>query len=397
MVIRQTVEGLLARGVEARLYSRTRVTGLDYVYPLPYFRGEQRIEASFRYRTGGNDILFPSTLALNWRSWIKDADVWHFHNFHGHYISIPFLAMQSWRRPIVLSPVDQYLATGYCGYTMGCDRFRQSCGACPQLITTGYPGLSRDSTRGLLAMKKISVAKSRFNILLHTDYMAQHYSSTFVRCRPIDRIYYGIDTEVFRPMERESCAQKLGLRRPESFVVGLIHTFIDEERKGFFPLLEKLASLAEELPQRIEVLVVGRGSEATLKFSTPKLTITPLPFLASQADLAMALNLCDVLLYPTQAENLSLTCLNALGCGVPVVSSDVGGQREAIIDGVNGFLCEATNFNQFVDRVAQLANNNDLQRQLSIGARNTAISKFDIRTYIENLIPYYERVIERHS
>lgn len=395
ILIRQTVEGLIGRGVEARIYAKERKTDLPYVHLLPYFPRERGVEVRFRHWTGGNDILFPSTLGLGWRSWIKDADVWHFHNFHGHYVSLPFLAMQSWRRPVVVSPVDEYLATGYCPYTMGCERFRQSCGSCPQILTMPYPGISRDSTRALLAMKRISVTGSRFNILLHTEYMAQHYSTTFVGRRPIERIYYGVDTQVFRPMEREACAQALGLEPSKRFVVGLVHSNVQEERKGFLPLLQMLVMLGEEIPARLEVLVVGRGSDTMTKYGTPQLKITAVPFLASPEELATALNLCDVLLYPTKAENLSLTCLSALACGVPVITSDIGGQGEAVSDGINGFLCDAGRFEQFAERVAQLAVNQDVKQRLSIAARQTALTKFDIRTYIDNLIAYYNRVSRR--
>jgi glycosyltransferase involved in cell wall biosynthesis len=396
-LIGQTIEGLISRGVEARLYAMQCQTELPYVHKLPVFRGERFAEYKLRRLTGGNDLLFPSTLALGWRSWIKDADVWHFHNLHGHYVSIPLLAVQSRKHPVVLSPVDQYLSTGYCCYTMGCERNRQACGSCPQIRSMPYPGLRWDTTGALLTMKKAAVRRSKFNVLLHTDYLAQYYASTFVGSRPIDRIYYGVNTEVFRPLERDACAANFGLPPSKRFVVGLFHTFLQEERKGFGPLLELLTTLGDRMPGRIEVLVGGHGSERVRKYETPNLRVTALPFLERPEELAMALNLCDVLLYPTQAENLSLTCLDALACGTPVISSNVGGQPEAIRDGVNGFLCDPSRYDQFVQRVAQLASDPELTRQLSIGARETAVAKFDIRTYVDNLIGYYDQVIQRQG
>jgi glycosyltransferase involved in cell wall biosynthesis len=396
-LICQTVEGLIARGVEARLYALNGETGAPYVHPLPVFRGEQRIERGFRHLTGGNDILFPSTLAHGRRDWIKEADLWHFHNFHGHYISIPFLALQSRRRPVVVSPVDQYLSTGNCGYTLGCERFRDSCGRCPQLANMPDPGLGRDPTSALLKMKKAAVRISRFHILVHTDYLARHYASTFVGRLPIDRLYYGVDTEVFRPMPREECAAALGVEPPRRFVVGLFHSFVAVARKGLLTLLGDLQALARRLPDALEVLVVGHGSERAHQYATPDLRVTALPFLKGPEELARALNLCDVLLYPTQAENLSLTCLDALACGVPVISSEVGGQPEAIEDGVNGFLCPPGGLEQFGGRVAQMAADPALTRRLSEGARRTAVERFRIEDYVENLTEYYERILRRHD
>ena len=70
-----------------------------------------------------------------------------------------------------------------------------------------------------------------------------------------------------------------------------------------------------------------------------------------------AINLCDVLLYPTQAENLSLTCLNALACGVPVISYDAGGQKEAIRNGYNGFIVDINDEEGMISHLKEMMKN----------------------------------------
>ena len=393
-LIDQTIRSLMSRGVDVRLYVMDRFTNRPYVHSIPHFFGERRLEYIFRRKTGRNNVLFPSTLLLNRRAWIRDAGVWHFHNLHGHFASIPVLSRLSWKKPIVLSPVDQFLATGYCTYALGCERFRQSCGECPQLDLP-YPGLAYDTTSSLLAMKKSAVTRSNFNVLVHTKYLAGFYASTFVGQRPIEQLYYGVDTRVFRPMDRE-VQRDLGLTPSDRVTVGLFHSDITDRRKGILPIISSLQSLADKLPDRLRLLVIGHSSERALQFATPNLPVITLPFLKDDESLAKALNACDVLLYPTRADNLSLTCLSALACGVPVISSRVGGQPEAIRDNVNGFLCEPglEEFRQqeFVERVARLAQDDDLRRRFSTAAREIAVAEFDIEIYITNLIAYYNRL-----
>jgi glycosyltransferase involved in cell wall biosynthesis len=395
-LICRTVEGSIERGVDVRLYALRRETGASYVYPMPLFRGELRLEHKFRSLTGLNDLLFPSTWRLGYQPWLKSADVWHFHNLHGHYISIPLLAALSKKRLVVLSPVDQFLSTGYCPYTLGCERYRFKCGNCPQLDLP-YPGISRDATSALLRMKKFAARKSEFNILVHTDFLAQYYDSTFIGQLPITRLHYGIDTRVFRPMSRDSCARALGVDASRRFVVGLFHSNVAEKRKGLLELLGELGALADQMPGQIEVLIVGHRSERATEHETTNLRLTTLPFLTSDHELAMALNLCDVLLYPTKAENLSLTCLNAMACGVPVISSAVGGQGEAIVDGRNGYLCDPNESAQFIQRIAQLVADKTLLRQLATEARSTVAARFDINSYVDNLIAYYRQLLKTKS
>lgn len=390
-LIDQTITSLIPRGHEVRLYVMDRFTNRPYVEPIPRFPGERRIEYMFRRATGRNNFLFPSTLFLGRRSWVKDADIWHFHNLHGHFASIPALARLSLRKRIVLSPVDQFLATGYCTYSLGCERFRDACGECPQL-DLAYPGLSRDTTSELLAMKRSAVANSRFHFLVHTKYLAGFYASTFVGKRPIDQIYYGVDTHTFRPMGRE-VQTELGLTPTDALTLGLLHSDIIDPRKGLLPLIHSLQSLAEKMPHRLRLLVIGKSSDRAKELATENLPIVTLPFLTDKNSLAKGLNACDVLLYPTKADNLSLTCLNALACGVPVISSRVGGQPEAVRDNVNGFLCEPDQLDQFVDRVGQLAADENLRQRLSAEARRIAVAEFDIETYISKLIAYYNRLV----
>ncbi|MDY6952883.1 MAG: glycosyltransferase [Thermodesulfobacteriota bacterium] len=236
-----------------------------------------------------------------------------------------------------------------------------------------------------------------FHLLVATDYLARHYGSTFVGNRPIKQIYYGVDTQVFRPLKRHECAAELGVRPSSRFVVGLFHSDVTDPRKGFLPLLANMKALSQSERDRFGLLVVGHGSTRAKEYASEGLDVTSLPFLRSDHELAAALNLCDVLLYPTKAENLSLMCLCSLSCGVPVVSSNEGGQGEAVRDGVNGFLCGADQADEFIGYVARIAEDSKLSERLSYGARQTAVRQFDIRKYVGNLIGYYERLIREEE
>jgi glycosyltransferase involved in cell wall biosynthesis len=243
-------------------------------------------------------------------------------------------------------------------------------------------------------MKKSALSKSKFNILVHTKYLADYYRSTFVGDRPIEQIYYGVDTRIFAPRDREIAAKALGVDPANGrFTVALLHSDLNDKRKRLFQMLEPLQQLANRRPGQLRVLVIGRSSEQAQRFSTSTLPVVTLPFLESPADLAGALNLGDVLLYPTAADNLSLTCLNAMSCGMPVISSNVGGQGEAIKDEMNGFLCDPERLDLFIDRVEKLISAPDVLNKLASAARQTIVEHFDINTYVTKLIAYYDKLI----
>jgi glycosyltransferase involved in cell wall biosynthesis len=385
---RKTVEGLNARGHNARFYVRVATKPGGFVYQIPYLRREIGLETLLRRFAGWNDFFFPSTWLLAKEPWLRDADLWHFHNLHGHFMSIPGLSWQSRKRKIVLSPVDQFLTTGYCPYSLNCERFSTGCGNCPQLDLP-YPGISRDTTRWLWKMKRKAIGSGKFYFVFHTEFLFRHHQSTLGLKERIQHLRYGVDVNANRPLPRAECAEKLGLQMSEKLVVGLFHSDVLENRKGLLPLLHGLQQISRNLPGKIEVLVVGRNSDRALSLSTPELSVSSLPFCETEEELAQALNLCDVLLYPTRAENMSLTCLCALACGVPVISSRIGGQSEAIVDGHNGFLTEAGDDKAILLAVEALAKEPDTKARMSENARRTAVERFDMAAYVDRLIEYY--------
>lgn len=387
---RKTVEGLIDRGHEARLYVRTLVEPGPYTYEIPYFHRELGVEERIRRWTGWNDYFFLSTWLLALNPWLRSADIWHFHNIHGNFVSFPALSWHSKRRKIVLSPVDQFLTTGYCPYTNGCERHKTGCGNCPQL-TLPYPSISRDATRRLWRMKRRAVRRGRFHFVLHTRYLFNHYQSSLGLHENIQHLPYGVDVDINRPLTLDGGGRRSRIPASEKLVVGLFHSDVLEVRKGLLPLLEGLQRIARRLPGRIEVVVVGRNSENAQALATPELSVISVPFRKSEAELAEALNLCDVLLYPTRAENMSLTCLCALACGVPVITSEVGGQSEAVQDGNNGFLTPTGDDEAILRAVERLAREPELASRMRINARQTATELFDMSKYVDSLVDHYHR------
>ena len=390
-----TAKALIARGHDARVY--TMNAGMEknppfFARQIPVFPLERRVERRFSSLTGLNDCLFPSTALMRFHPWIGTADLWHFHNLHGHYLSIPLLAAMSWTKPVIVSPVDQFLLTGHCPYPLDCERYLQRCGACPRL-NERFPGISKEATRALWYIKRLFLRFSKAKMFFHTESLAGEYKKVLAIDPSPEVIHYGVDTYCFRPAPRDDCASRLGVAASTRFAVGLFHSYVSDPRKGILPVIEKLGALAAEKPDSFELLVVGHGSEQVVKMVPPELPVKVLPFLRHAHELADALNLCDVLLYPTQAENLSLTCLCALACGVPVISYDVGGQSEAVIDGVNGFLVQLNDSDAISSNLLTLAGNPSLHQKLCEGARRSAEERFDFDRYIDHLIDHYHSIL----
>jgi len=97
-------------------------------------------------------------------------------------------------------------------------------------------------------------------------------------------------------------------------------------------------------------------------------------------------------LHSAKSESFGLVLLEAMASGLPVVALNAGGNREVVLDGVNGFLIEDHNPSLFADKIIQIMNDKELYFKMSENAIKHA-KKHDIKEYIKKLTTFYKSII----
>jgi teichuronic acid biosynthesis glycosyltransferase TuaC len=134
----------------------------------------------------------------------------------------------------------------------------------------------------------------------------------------------GVDADLFRPADRSQARHALGID-PDARVVAFVGRAIPE--KGFAVLDEALARLPG-----VAALAVGSGPLASAR-------IRRLGVLDAHG-VAQVLAAADVFCLPSFAEGTPVSVAEALASGRPVVTSAVGGMREQVEPGRNGFVVQ---------------------------------------------------------
>lgn len=144
----------------------------------------------------------------------------------------------------------------------------------------------------------------------------------------------GIDLERFQPMPRGEARQRY--RLPEDAKV-LISVGALVERKGFHRVIEVLPALLAREPKLHYLIVGGANPEgdmlAALRAQVAAAGLEErVHFLGalSPADLKWPLSAADVFVLATRNEGWANVFLEAMACGLPVVATDVGGNREVV-------------------------------------------------------------------
>ncbi|WP_246265701.1 glycosyltransferase [Aromatoleum diolicum] len=144
----------------------------------------------------------------------------------------------------------------------------------------------------------------------------------------------GVDTLRFYPLPRAQARAALGL--PDQVPV-LVSVGGLTERKGFHRVIELLPALAREFPGLVFLIVGGASAEGdwrtTLEQQVKALGLEHVVrFLGVLApdELKVPLSAADVFVLATRNEGWANVFLEAMACGLPVVTTDVGGNREVV-------------------------------------------------------------------
>jgi UDP-glucose:(heptosyl)LPS alpha-1,3-glucosyltransferase len=187
---------------------------------------------------------------------------------------------------------------------------------------------------------------------------------------PADRtdiVHNGVPLDKFRfdSELREKSREDLGLKPDQ---IALLFAGSGWDRKG---LLFAIQAMALCKNRKMRLLVAGRGNAALYK--TRRLRFwheEPVRFLGEVANLVMIYTAADIFILPTVYDPFSNACLEALACGLPVITTRSNGFSEIIEDSVHGSI---------VDQPGDLIGLRDAIRFWSDPSRRAAARSANIR------------------
>lgn len=199
-------------------------------------------------------------------------------------------------------------------------------------------------------------------------------------------IPYTVDTRIFRPTEN-----RLRLRRTigigdNDFVLGFVANAKANSsgRKGIDVLLTVLETAGQTWDD-LFLLLVGPGwEELGIQIEAIGIPVIRYEFETTE-DTASVYPLMDALLCTSREEGGPVTILEAMACGVPVVTSDVGHVPEVVTDGETGFVCPSRTPREYIQKIALLRSNPDLRRRIVIQAREFTERRRDERVVIPRI------------
>ena len=182
------------------------------------------------------------------------------------------------------------------------------------------------------------------SLMVKNDYKNFYGEDIFYKCQ---LCYNGIDLKKFYPV---SLKRKMELKKYSNLEKSYVLLFVGSGyvRKGLKPLLQALTLL----PSKYKLLVIGKDKNIK-KFQAliDKLKLNNRIFLLGpQKDVLKYYHLADIFVLPTFYDPFSNACLEALACGLPVITTVANGVSEIISNGKDGFIL--TDFSNMAENLA---------------------------------------------
>lgn len=209
-------------------------------------------------------------------------------------------------------------------------------------------------------------------------------------------IHNGVDTERFFPgPENNEFREKLNI--PEiCFIIGHVGNLTPQKGQVF--LLQSIQRLtAEKIP--VVLILAGDGPLKELLESRAKeLGIYQnVRFLGQRSDIPEILRSIDVFAGSSLREGFPISVLEAMATGIPVVTTNVGGNKEAVLDGITGFIVSPGNPDELALALKKILLNDNLRRNMGTAARRRVEEYFSAKTMVKRTEEIYETLLRKKN
>jgi glycosyltransferase involved in cell wall biosynthesis len=344
-------------------------------------------------RLGLNDIHCLSTFMVKRMKVYNEADILHLHCIHGgffNYLALPWLTES---KPAVFTLHDMWPFTGHCAYSYGCDRWKIGCGKCPHPKV--YPPVRRDATRIEWRLKDWVYAHSNIVVVSPSSWITEQAKQSMLNRFAIHQIPYGIDTEVYEPLDPEQCRSLLGIPTGKK-VIAFVALNLSESRKGGDLLLKALQSLPGALKADVVLLTLGaHGSDAFAE--AVGIQTLNLGYVDNDRLKAIAYSAADLFVSPTRAEIFGLVFLESMACGTPMVAFRVGGVPDPVRPGITGYLAEPENAKDLSVGIVQFLEDESLRNYMSEQCRAIALKEYSLELHAQRHIALYRQALQNKA
>jgi len=248
--------------------------------------------------------------------------------------------------------------------------------------------------RLLLHLEKKIFSPGNYKRIIANSELCKQHAIDYYKVPPqlVDVIFCGVDFAIFNSSVRNEGAQlrtSLGIGR-EAIVVLFVGT--NYERKGLDTLLQAISRLRYK--EKYRLLVVGKGNIPRYQRLAQRLGLQEVTiFCGFQEQMPPFYGVADIFVLPSYYDPFGNVCLEAMACGLPVITTRETGVSELMAHGRSGFVMDQPGNIGALASWLEALEDPELRRSMGAEAQEQA-AFLTIERNVKHTILAYEKVLE---
>jgi len=206
-------------------------------------------------------------------------------------------------------------------------------------------------------------------------------------------IPHGVDTDIFIPGDKKIARDYLKLSQSTFILLMTAKGGFDNQKFDWGMLKKCLQIISEEMKnENILVLILG-GLNRSEKIG--KIMIHEIKYQTNYEMIVKYYQAADIYIHTSKDETFGMSILEAMSCGLPVVSTDSGAIPEIVEDKKTGTLIKNRDPVEMAKKIIFYLSNEELLWKMRSASRNRTLTYFSIQNMVDKHIQYYQEILKK--
>jgi glycosyltransferase involved in cell wall biosynthesis len=256
-----------------------------------------------------------------------------------------------------------------------------------KLASSGWGGDIQRAKKTSFGRIFLFMAKKASRIITLSATIEQELMEEKVDSSRLCLIHNGVDLIKFREIEGKGrLRNKLGITDKRT----IIYTGRLSPEKGVDFLIRGFSKLDKNLNCQMIIIADGPERKSIVQLVDQYQLSKSVILLKGVDEVADYLNASNIFVLPSRFEGLSNSLLEAMACGLPVISTMVGGSIDIIEDGINGLLIDVDNEEQLIQAMTHILNDSTMAATMGRNARKVIEKYYALDKIADRYISLYK-------